>query len=106
MLAANDIFRSHSVTKKPSDRDSGPEQLLLQVWCASRGELTTLTNLKLEEYAWYICVTERIGADKREPSFKYACGHILAVRSLRLEQISQGQITEEQVRAQTCPPHS
>ena len=55
----------------------------------------TLTNLKIEQYAQFICVEERIGAEKRAPSFKYACGHIL--RDLRLEQISKGEIREDQV---------
>ena len=72
-----------------------------------RGESITLTNLKTEQYAQFICVVERVGAEKRAPSFKYCCGHILALQDLRLEQISRGEIREDQVSVEhgACPSH-
>ena len=68
-----------------------------QAWCDVRRQSTVLTNLKQEEYARFICLEERIGADKRSPSFKYCAGHILAVRDMRLEQIAAGLIKESEV---------
>ena len=69
-----------------------------QAWCDAHHKSTTLTNLKIEEYARFVCLEERIGTDKRSPSFKYCAGHILAVRDLRLEQIATGVISEAEVR--------
>ena len=68
-----------------------------QAWCDARQQSTVLTHLKLEEYARFVCLEERIGADKRSPSFKYCAGHILAVRDMRLEQTAAGLIKESEV---------
>ena len=70
----------------------------MQAWCRQTGSSSTLSDETIELYCRFVCKEQRVGrAPGRPSSFKYAAQHILALRDLRLQQLSEGLYTAREV---------
>lgn len=70
----------------------------MQAWCQANNRSVQLTDATSELYARFVCKEELLGpAPGRPTSFKYAAGRLLALRDLRLQQLSQGLYSEKEV---------
>ena len=70
----------------------------MQAWCDRTGSSSTLSDETIELYCRFVCKEQRVGRGQaRASSFKYAAQHILALRDLRLQQLSEGLYSAREV---------
>ncbi len=63
----------------------------VQAWCDKARCASTLSDETIELYCRFVCKEQLVGRGQgRSTSFKYAAQHILALRDLRLQQLSEG----------------
>ena len=82
---------------------TNPARGIEQAWCKANGVSNVLTNLNIELYVKYICKEETLGhgATKRKTSFKTCAGKLGALQDLRLQQLTQGLYTAQEVLTAT-----